>query len=116
MDAVEYSFFGGGKRFRPLLCHAVAEAFKLSSEKINGFALAVECVHTYSLIHDDLPCMDDDDMRRGKPALHKNSLKIWHCWQGTPCSRKALPFSPGFILINAGNLLKDWLGPVDLLA
>ncbi len=71
MDAIEYSFFSGGKRFRPLLCHAVAEALKLSPEKINAFALAVECIHTYSLIHDDLPCMDDDEVRRGKATTHK---------------------------------------------
>ena len=71
MAAIEYSFFSGGKRFRPLLCYAVAEAFKLSPDRINAFALAVECVHTYSLLHDDLPCMDDDDIRRGQATTHK---------------------------------------------
>ena len=71
MEAVEYSFFSGGKRFRPLLCYAVGESFKISPEKISAFALAVECVHTYSLIHDDLPCMDNDEIRRGQPTTHK---------------------------------------------
>ncbi len=71
MEAVEYSFFSGGKRFRPFLCYAVSEAFKVSPEKISAFAMAVECVHTYSLIHDDLPCMDNDETRRGKPTTHK---------------------------------------------
>lgn len=71
MDAIEYSFFSGGKRFRPLLCYAVGEGIKLSLEKISAFALAVECIHTYSLIHDDLPCMDNDETRRGQPTTHK---------------------------------------------
>lgn len=70
MDAVEYSLFNGGKRFRPMLCYAVAQSLGIELKRITPFAIAVECVHTYSLIHDDLPCMDDDHERRGQPTNH----------------------------------------------
>lgn len=70
-ESIHYSLFSGGKRFRPLLCYAMAEQLGLSFDKVDAFAAAVECVHTYSLIHDDLPCMDDDDERRGLPTNHK---------------------------------------------
>lgn len=69
-DAMEYSLLSGGKRFRPLLCFAVAEAVGLNHSDVTPFAMAVESVHTYSLIHDDLPCMDDDAERRGLPTNH----------------------------------------------
>src|ERR1700677_2072381 len=69
--AMRYSIFVGGKRLRPILCLAAAEA--CGGQPANGLphACAVECIHTYSLIHDDLPCMDDDDFRRGQPTSHK---------------------------------------------
>lgn len=70
IDSIEYSFFNGGKRFRPLLCFAVSEAYGVASKDIISFAMALECIHTYSLIHDDLPCMDDDRERRGQPTNH----------------------------------------------
>lgn len=70
LDSVEYSFFNGGKRFRPMMCYAVADALGLDPKKVTGFAMALECIHTYSLIHDDLPCMDDDNERRGQPTNH----------------------------------------------
>lgn len=66
-----YSATNGGKRFRPVLSLLVAELLGCSAEKVLPFATAVEMIHTYSLIHDDLPCMDNDDMRRGKPTNHK---------------------------------------------
>lgn len=69
-NAMEYSFFNGGKRFRPLLCFAVGEALGLKRENVVAFAAAVEMIHTYSLIHDDLPCMDNDSERRGLPTSH----------------------------------------------
>ena len=69
-DAMEYSLFSGGKRIRPVLCGACAELFGGDIEEAMPFACAVEMIHTYSLIHDDLPCMDDDDLRRGKPTSH----------------------------------------------
>jgi geranylgeranyl diphosphate synthase, type II len=69
--AMRYSLFAGGKRMRPILCLAAAEASATSYNNAIFPACAVECVHTYSLIHDDLPCMDDDDLRRGRPTSHK---------------------------------------------
>jgi geranylgeranyl diphosphate synthase type II len=69
--AVRYSLFAGGKRVRPLLALAAGEAVGGDTDEVMPLALAVEMVHTYSLIHDDLPCMDDDDLRRGKPTSHK---------------------------------------------
>ncbi len=69
--AMRYSLFAGGKRLRPILALAAAEACGGSLEKALPAACAVECIHTYSLIHDDLPCMDDDDLRRGRPTSHK---------------------------------------------
>ncbi len=70
-SAMRYSLFAGGKRLRPALCLAAAEACGGSREAALPFACAVECIHTYSLIHDDLPAMDNDDFRRGKPTNHK---------------------------------------------
>ena len=69
--AMRYSLFAGGKRLRPALCLAAAEACGGSRAAGMPFACAVECIHTYSLIHDDLPAMDNDDFRRGKPTNHK---------------------------------------------
>ncbi|MFC1496969.1 polyprenyl synthetase family protein [Verrucomicrobiota bacterium] len=68
--AMRYCVFSGGKRLRPILCLAAAEAVGGTAEAALPSALAVEILHTYTLIHDDLPCMDDDNMRRGKPACH----------------------------------------------
>jgi geranylgeranyl diphosphate synthase type II len=69
--AMRYSLFAGGKRMRPALCLAAAAACQGSESEAMPLACAVECIHTYSLIHDDLPAMDDDDYRRGKPTNHK---------------------------------------------
>jgi geranylgeranyl diphosphate synthase type II len=69
--AMRYSLFAGGKRMRPILCLAAAEACSRSDGNALFAACALECVHTYSLIHDDLPCMDNDDFRRGRPTSHK---------------------------------------------
>ena len=69
--AMRYSLFAGGKRMRPALCLAAAEACGGSDAAAMPLACAVECIHTYSLIHDDLPGMDNDDFRRGKPTNHK---------------------------------------------
>jgi len=70
-DAVRYSALGGGKRLRPALVFAAAEACGCAREPVLPVAAAVEMIHTYSLIHDDLPAMDDDDFRRGRPTSHK---------------------------------------------
>jgi len=69
--AMRYSVFAGGKRLRPILCTAAAEACGGEVGPSLRPACAVELVHTYSLVHDDLPCMDDDDLRRGRPTCHK---------------------------------------------
>ena len=70
-DAMEYSLLGGGKRIRPVLTLETCRMCGGAPEQALPFACAVEMIHTYSLIHDDLPCMDDDDLRRGKPTNHK---------------------------------------------
>jgi len=70
-DAMRHAAIGGGKRLRPLLVSGTARLFAVDEECALRAGLAVECVHVYSLIHDDLPAMDDDDMRRGKPTVHK---------------------------------------------
>ncbi|HEK1769237.1 (2E,6E)-farnesyl diphosphate synthase [Pseudomonas parafulva] len=69
--AMRYSVMNGGKRVRPLLAYAACEAFGVAPEQANGAACAVELIHAYSLVHDDLPAMDDDDLRRGQPTTHK---------------------------------------------
>ncbi|MDR1026477.1 MAG: polyprenyl synthetase family protein [Lactobacillus sp.] len=71
VEAMHYSLSNGGKRMRPFLVSETSSLFGLPLEKSLNTALALECVHTYSLIHDDLPCMDNDDLRRGKPTCHK---------------------------------------------
>ncbi len=70
-EAMIYATDGGGKRIRPLLCYATCEMLGLPLERVKEFALAIEFIHSYSLIHDDLPCMDNDDYRRGKLSTHK---------------------------------------------
>ena len=69
--SMRYSLFAGGKRMRPALCLAAAAACDGKEHDAMPLACAVECIHTYSLIHDDLPAMDNDDFRRGKPTNHK---------------------------------------------
>ncbi|RJF91532.1 polyprenyl synthetase family protein [Sphingomonas cavernae] len=70
-QAMRHAAIGGGKRMRPLLTVATAEMFNVDRQRALRVATAVECIHVYSLIHDDLPAMDDDDLRRGKPTVHK---------------------------------------------
>src|SRR5260370_17486828 len=69
--AMRYSLFAGGKRIRPVLCIAAAEAVSDSTDGIESAACTLELIHTYSLIHDDLPALDNDDLRRGLPTCHK---------------------------------------------
>jgi geranylgeranyl pyrophosphate synthase len=70
-QAMRYSLEAGGKRLRPVLVLAAADLFGAPEHAADAAAVAVECIHTYSLIHDDLPCMDNDDLRRGRPTVHK---------------------------------------------
>lgn len=70
-QAMRYAVLGGGKRIRPLLTYAAGKAVNAPASALDAAASAVECIHAYSLIHDDLPAMDDDDLRRGQPTCHK---------------------------------------------
>lgn len=71
LQAMHYSATAGGKRIRPLFVYASGRALGLDPHSLDGIAAAIELIHTYSLIHDDLPSMDDDDLRRGKPSCHR---------------------------------------------
>lgn len=71
LEAMRYSLLGGGKRLRPILVIAAADLFGMEADLVMPTACAMEMIHTYSLVHDDLPCMDDDDLRRGRPTNHK---------------------------------------------
>jgi len=70
-EAMRHASIGGGKRLRPLLVCAASELFNVDRARALRVGTAVECIHVYSLVHDDLPCMDDDDLRRGQPTVHK---------------------------------------------
>jgi len=70
IQAIEYVLFSGGKRIRPTLVYAAGQTLGAPLESLDAPAIAVECLHTYSLVHDDLPAMDDDDLRRGQPTCH----------------------------------------------
>ena len=69
-ESMRYALSNPGKRVRPLLSYLIGDVFNLNLNKLDGTASAIEIIHTYSLVHDDLPCMDDDNLRRGKPTLH----------------------------------------------
>lgn len=71
LDAMHYGLLIGGKRMRPYLAYITGEAISAETTDIDAVAAAIECIHAYSLLHDDLPAMDDDDLRRGKPTCHK---------------------------------------------
>ena len=71
MEAMRYAALGGGKRLRPFLMVETARMLGYTDKGVHIAAAALECLHVYSLVHDDLPCMDDDDLRRGKPTVHK---------------------------------------------
>lgn len=70
-EAMQYAVLSSGKRLRPILVYLAGKALNISLERLDALACAVECMHAYSLIHDDLPAMDDDDLRRGKPTCHR---------------------------------------------
>ena len=71
LEAMRYGLLIGGKRMRPYLAYITAQSLNVSLNDIDGIAAALECIHAYSLLHDDLPAMDDDDLRRGKPTCHR---------------------------------------------
>lgn len=70
-EAMRYAALNGGKRLRPLLAYATAECLQIAPERADPVAVAIELIHAFSLVHDDLPAMDDDDLRRGRPTVHK---------------------------------------------
>ena len=70
-EAMRYAVFNGGKRVRPLLVYATGECLDVDPAALDAPATAIELIHAFSLVHDDLPAMDDDDLRRGKPTVHK---------------------------------------------
>ncbi len=70
-DAMRYAVFNGGKRVRPLLVYAAGECLQVPAQSLDAPAAAIELIHAFSLVHDDLPAMDDDDLRRGKPTVHR---------------------------------------------
>ena len=69
--AMRYAVFNGGKRIRPLLVYATGETLGIDADTLDPVAAAIELIHAFSLVHDDLPAMDDDDLRRGQPTVHK---------------------------------------------
>ena len=84
-EAMRYAVLGGGKRVRPLLVHAGGQLSGAAPERLDRVSCALEMIHAYSLVHDDMPCMDDDVLRRGKPTVHVSSTKPPPCWSATPC-------------------------------
>jgi len=79
-DAMNYSLFAGGKRLRPVIMLLVSDMLLGDENEVLPFACAMEMIHTYSLIHDDLPAMDNDDLRRGKPTNHKVYERLSQSW------------------------------------
>ena len=88
-EAMRHATLGGGKRLRPLLTSASARLFAIDPDRALRVGAAIEAIHVYSLIHDDLPCMDNDDLRRGKPtvALARRSARRKRYWRATACMR-----------------------------
>lgn len=70
-EAMRYAVLGPGKRLRPFLIYQAGEILEVEADRLDRAACALECIHAYSLVHDDLPCMDDDDLRRGRPTVHR---------------------------------------------
>ncbi len=96
-EAEEYSLMAGGKRLRPVIMMMTAKMCKKSPELVLPFAVAIEMIHTYSLIHDDLPAMDNDDLRRGKPTNHKVYGEAMAILAGDALLTKAFEVASGFL-------------------
>lgn len=102
-SAMNYSLLAGGKRLRPVLCLTVAALFGADTKAVMPFAASIECIHTYSLIHDDLPAMDDDDLRRGKPSNHKQFDEATAILAGDALLTDAFDFmASGFDFLTSG--------------
>lgn len=115
LDAMEYSLSGGGKRFRPLLVLASAECAGIRPEEILPAACAMEFIHSYSLIHDDLPALDDDDERRGKPSNHKKFGEAVAILAGDALLTEA--FGELLLLLESGSFQPTHvLGAIELVS
>lgn len=117
-ESMAYSLFSGGKRFRPLLSLLAARALDRPPEQVLALASAVELIHTYSLIHDDLPCMDNDDMRRGVPTNHKVFGEAGALLAGDALltlSFGILAQSPSPHAATAVSLLSSAAGPIGMV-
>ncbi|MFO1398043.1 MAG: farnesyl diphosphate synthase [Burkholderiales bacterium] len=108
-EAMRYAVLGGGKRVRPLLAYAAGEVTGADPDRVDGAAAAVEMIHAYSLVHDDLPCMDDDVLRRGKPTCHVAFGEAAALLAGDALQAQA------FAVLAAGNL-RDGAAACALLA
>lgn len=100
-EAMRYTTLGGGKRVRPLLVFAAGQLAQAPIEALDTMACAIECIHVYSLVHDDMPCMDDDALRRGKPTVHVQFDEATALLVGDALQTFA------FELISAPNVLQD---------
>lgn len=120
-ESMKYSLLLGGKRIRPVLAYAVGDILGVSREKITPFVCAIEFIHTYSLIHDDLPDMDNDDYRRGKPSNHKvfgagNAILAGDGLLNTAYSILFAECFKGCEYISAGKFICDCAGIYGMLA
>ena len=112
--AQRYAVLGGGKRLRPLLVYRTGEALGCTAGRSDAPAAAVELIHAYSLVHDDLPAMDDDDLRRGRPTTHRASMKPPRSWRATPC--RCSPFRCSRMISAAASTPAARLQCVQILA
>ena len=115
-DAMLYSVTAGGKRVRPVLCMAAAEAVDGWTEDVLTAACALELIHTYSLIHDDLPAMDDDDLRRGKPTCHTAFDEATALLAGDALLTLAFQVLSSAEPTDDGGLTAKWLRVIHIIA
>lgn len=106
VQAMHYALMAGGKRVRPILCIAASEAVGGNADDVLPAACALEMIHTYSLIHDDLPAMDNDDLRRGKPTCHKAFDEATAILTGDALLTLAFQIFSSITLINSSNRLR----------
>jgi len=120
-ESMAYSLLGGGKRIRPVIMLACADVLSIPHEDVLPFALALEMIHTYSLIHDDLPAMDNDDFRRGKPSCHKAFGEANAILAGDALLNEAYSIcfsqcAKGEQYVAAGKLLNEYAGAFGMIA
>ncbi|WP_291323032.1 polyprenyl synthetase family protein [Desulfonatronospira sp.] len=119
-EAMNYSLMAGGKRIRPILCLVWGEMLGVSSKNIMPFAAGLEMIHTYSLVHDDLPAMDNDDLRRGKPTSHKKFGEAMAILAGDALLTHAFTMMfntglPAQNVLNACRTVADASGPEGMV-